>query len=82
MTSLVKHTKKRVLKLDSDMYAKMKKIFYLDAPHGQGSLSSSSSEVINFSSKKIISMLRAKTNVLCLNIKLKTKLVQTVQAKH
>jgi hypothetical protein len=44
MATLVKHTKKRVRKLDNDVYAKMKKIFYLDATN-QGSLSSSSSEV-------------------------------------
>ncbi|KAI6176544.1 Protein kinase domain-containing protein [Aphelenchoides bicaudatus] len=44
MANLVRHTKKRVRKMDNDVYAKMKKIFYLDATTNQGGLSSSSSE--------------------------------------
>uniref|UniRef100_A0A1I7SE52 non-specific serine/threonine protein kinase n=1 Tax=Bursaphelenchus xylophilus TaxID=6326 RepID=A0A1I7SE52_BURXY len=44
MSKLVRHTKKRVLKLDSDMYTKMKKIFYLEGANSAGTLSDEESD--------------------------------------
>ncbi|CAD5213969.1 unnamed protein product [Bursaphelenchus okinawaensis] len=46
MSKLVRHTKKRVLKLDSDMYTKMKKIFYLEGANSgaAGTLSDDESD--------------------------------------